>query len=99
MRPPIDAERHGAIPPLVNMATLGMMCERAGMLKIVALFFRKVFYILIPIKPNYNLMLTPKIIKYGCLRSSIEGNLTCFEHRIYINDLTGHKLQYSSVHG
>jgi len=71
-----------------------MMCERAGMLKIVALFFRIVLYILIPMKPEYNLMLGPKLIKYSDLCSSIEGNLACFERRIYINDLTGHKLQY-----
>jgi hypothetical protein len=39
IKPPTAAERQGAIPPLVNSATLGMVCERAGMLKIIAVFF------------------------------------------------------------
>jgi hypothetical protein len=36
------------------MATLGMMCERVGMLKITAKFFIEGLYILIPIKPDEN---------------------------------------------
>jgi hypothetical protein len=54
INPPIAAERQGAIPPLVNIATLGMMCERVGMLKITAKFFIKGLYILIAIKHGGN---------------------------------------------
>ena len=50
INPPIDAERHGAIPPLVNIATLGTRCERAGMLKIALNFFVEGVYILIATK-------------------------------------------------
>ena len=52
--PPIAAERQGASPPLVNMATFGMTCERGGMLKITAKFSIEGLYILIPIKHNRN---------------------------------------------
>ena len=99
INPPIDAERHGAIPPLVNIPTLGMMCERAGMLKIIVYFFESSLYILIPMKSLVKMNVWRKISPIVHIHSSIIGNLDCFEHRIYINYLTGHKLQHSSVHG
>jgi hypothetical protein len=54
INPPIAAERQGASPPLVNMATLGMMCERVGMLKITAKFFIEGLYIPLLIKHDEN---------------------------------------------
>tara|TARA_B100000287_G_scaffold328236_1_gene312727 strand:- start:626 stop:856 length:231 start_codon:yes stop_codon:yes gene_type:complete len=76
-----------------------MMCERAGMLKIVVHFFDWGLYILIPMKCSANLAAVCKKSLIAHIRPSIKGDLGCFEHRIYINYLTGHKLQHSSVHG
>tara|TARA_B100001750_G_scaffold95431_1_gene75303 strand:+ start:334 stop:564 length:231 start_codon:yes stop_codon:yes gene_type:complete len=76
-----------------------MMCERAGMLKIVVGFFDYGLYILIPMKYSVNLVTVCKKSLIAHIHPSIKGDLGYFEHRIYINYLTGHKLQHSSVHG
>tara|TARA_Y100000768_G_C23793768_1_gene593840 strand:- start:74 stop:286 length:213 start_codon:yes stop_codon:yes gene_type:complete len=70
-----------------------MASESGGMLKIVVYFFVKVFYILIPIKLILIMSIESKISPISLVYSSIEDDFIYFEHRIYINYLTGHKLQ------